>query len=114
MFYDHTHSDLLEFPIELGVVGTLPLLLLFLLSLGMAIRVQLRRHNRFYRAMGFSVTMALIAIGLHSSSDFNLQIFANAATFVCLMAMPWLAMHLPGNRGARPSGDSMNSVLNPL
>lgn len=97
-FYDHTHSDLVEFPLELGVIGSIPLVALFFLAFYMAIRVQLMRHNRFYRAMGFSVTMAMISIGLHSTTDFNLQVFSNAATFVCIMAMPWLSMYLPGRR----------------
>jgi len=100
-FFDHTHSDLVEFPLEVGVVGALPLVALFCLAFYMALRVQITRHNRFYRAMGFSVTMAMISIGLHSSTDFNLQIFANAATFVCIMAMPWLAMYLPSRRKSR-------------
>ncbi len=98
LFFDHVHSDLVEFPLEVGVVGMVPLVALFCLAFYMALRVQLTRHNRFYRAMGFSVTMAMISIGLHSSTDFNLQIFANAATFVCIMAMPWLAMYLPSRR----------------
>jgi O-antigen ligase len=97
-YYDHAHSDLLQFPLEVGIVGMFPLVALFILAFYMAFRVQVTRHNRFYRAMGFSVTMAMISIGLHSSSDFNLQIFANAATFVCIMAMPWLAMYLPSRR----------------
>ncbi len=59
------------------------------------IRVQFKRNHPFFKAMGFSVTMVLISIAIHSSTDFNLQIFANAATFVCILAMPWLAMHLP-------------------
>ena len=98
LFYDHAHSDLVQFPLEVGVVGMVPLVALFCLAFYMALRVQLTRHNRFYRAMGFSVTMAMISIGIHSSTDFNLQIFANAATFVCIMAMPWLAMYLPSRR----------------
>ncbi len=98
LFFDHVHSDLVEFPLEVGVVGMVPLVALFCLAFYMALRVQLTRHNRFYRAMGFSVTMAMISIGIHSSTDFNLQIFANAATFVCIMAMPWLAMYLPSRR----------------
>ncbi|MBT4161652.1 MAG: O-antigen ligase family protein [Gammaproteobacteria bacterium] len=106
LFYDHAHADLLEFPIELGIVGTLPLVMLFCLSLYMAIRVQLKRHNRFYRAMGFSVTMAMVSIGLHSTTDFNLQIFANAGTFVCILAMPWLSMHLKSDRSARTNHSS--------
>ena len=98
VFFEHTHNDLLQFLIEVGIVGSIPLALLFLSSLVMAIRVQTKRRNRFYRAMGFAVTMALVSIGLHSTSDFNLQIFANAATFVCILAMPWLAMYLPSEK----------------
>jgi O-antigen ligase len=101
-FVSHTHSDWVEFPVELGILGTLPLVALVCLSLTMALRVQLKRQNRFYRGMGFSVTMAMISIGLHSTTDFNLQIFGNAVTFICLMAMPWLAMSLPGRRRGEP------------
>lgn len=97
-FNQHAHSDLVQFPLELGVAGTLPLLLLFGASFVVAIRVQMKRRNPFLRAMGFSATMAIISIGLHSATDFNLQIFANAATFVCILAMPWLAMYLPSER----------------
>ena len=105
--YEHAHSDLVEFPVELGLLGSLPLVLLFLLSLGMAIRTQFKRHHAFSKAMGFAVTMALVSIAIHSSTDFNLQIFANAATFVCILAMPWLAMHLP-REGHRSPGAAVD------
>lgn len=103
LFYTYTHADLLQFPVELGVVGTAPLALLVLLTFGAAIRVQLYRHNRFYRAMGFAATMAIVSIMLHSTTDFNLQIPANAATFVCILAMPWIALNLetPKRRRSR-------------
>lgn len=97
-FLKHAHGDVVEFPIEVGLLGSVILLLLFASTLYMAIRVQLLRRNRFYRAMGFASTMAMVSIALHSTVDFNLQIFANASTFVCILAMPWVAMHL--ERGA--------------
>ncbi|MFT7222207.1 MAG: preprotein translocase subunit YajC, partial [Candidatus Azotimanducaceae bacterium] len=96
---------LLQFPIEVGVLGSVTLALLFLSSIFMAIRSQMKRRHRFFRAMGFSALMAMIAIAIHSSSDFNLQIFANAATFVCILAMPWLAMYLPGRRARSGAND---------
>ena len=101
LFYDHTHADFMEFPVELGVIGMIPLVLLVCWSLFWAVRVQMTRHNRFYRAMGFAVTMAMVSIGIHSSTDFNLQIFANAATFVCILAMPFLCASLPGQHTKR-------------
>ena len=90
-FYDHAHSDFIEFPSELGVAGTFLLALFSTLCLYRAIRVQLERRNQLMRAMGFATTMSIISILIHSSVDFNLQIFANAATFISILALPWIA-----------------------
>jgi hypothetical protein len=92
--YVHAHSDLIEFPSELGILGTLPLSLLVLYSFVTAIRVQMSRRSRLLRAMGFSSGMGIIAIMLHSLTDFNLQIFANAATFMVILALPFVCMRI--------------------
>jgi len=92
--YIHAHSDLIEFPSELGIIGTLPLALLVLYSFVTAIRVQMSRRSRLLRAMGFSSSMAIIAIMLHSLTDFNLQVFANAATFMVILALPFVCMNI--------------------
>jgi O-antigen ligase len=92
--YVHAHSDLIEFPSELGILGTLPLSLLVLYSFVTAIRVQISRRSRLLRAMGFSSGMGIIAIMLHSLTDFNLQIFANAATFMVILALPFVCMRI--------------------
>jgi O-antigen ligase len=89
--YRHAHSDLIQFPSELGVIGMLPLVLLVIHSLIHAIRVQVSRKSQFMRAMGFASTMGITAILIHSISDFNLQVFANASTFMVLLALPYLA-----------------------
>ena len=96
-FYRHAHSDLIEFPSELGIIGTVPLALILLHSFVNAIRVQVSSRPQLMRAMGFSATMAIIAIMLHSVTDFNLQIFANAATFIVVLALPYIARST--NRG---------------
>jgi O-antigen ligase len=97
LFYDHAHSDLIEFPSELGILGTAPLVLLVGFAFVTAIRVQLSRRSRLMRAMGFAATMAIIAIMLHSITDFNLQIFANAATFMVILALPFICLVLEKN-----------------
>ena len=38
--------------------------------------------------------MGVIAIGIHSTVDFNLQIPANAFIFVILLALGWISLHL--------------------
>ena len=91
IFYDHTHNDFAEFTSDLGIVGVAPLALIWLLSFYHAIMVQVRRRSQLMKAMGFASMMAMIAIFIHSWSDFNLQISANAATFMIILALPYVA-----------------------
>jgi O-antigen ligase len=107
--YVHAHSDMIEFPSELGVLGTLPLALLVLYSFVTAIRVQMSRRSRLLRAMGFSSSMAIMAIMLHSLTDFNLQIFANAATFMVILALPFVCMNVERKAPKKTSQDRTNA-----
>lgn len=50
---------------------------------------------RLMVGMGFSSVMGIVAIVIHSSVDFNLQIPANAAYFVMMVALGVLARYLP-------------------
>lgn len=43
------------------------------------------------RGLSFSALMAIISFGIHSTVDFNLQIPANAATFMVILALGWLS-----------------------
>jgi O-antigen ligase len=90
----HAHNDLIEFPSELGLVGLAPLVLLMLSSFVVAIRLQVSNRSRLLRAMGFASSMAIIAIMLHSTTDFNLQVFANAATFMVILALPFICLNI--------------------
>jgi hypothetical protein len=40
--------------------------------------------------MAFAATMAIVALLIHSAVDFNLQIPANAALFVVMLALGWV------------------------
>ncbi|MCK5719275.1 MAG: O-antigen ligase family protein [Thiomargarita sp.] len=94
-FYDHAHNDYLEFAVETGIIGLLILIAIMILALKNALIAQYRRHDSLCRGMAFSATMAMIAIIIHSSVDFNLQIPANAATFMIILALAWIANFLP-------------------
>jgi O-antigen ligase len=100
-FYDHAHNDYLEFLSESGVIASSLLAATVVLCLGAALLAQRRRHDPLMRGMGFSATMGITAILIHSSVDFNLQIPANAALFMVLLALPWLTLNL-ARRSARP------------
>jgi putative inorganic carbon (HCO3(-)) transporter len=43
--------------------------------------------------MGFTATMAIVALPIHSAVDFNLQIPANAAMFVVMLVIGWVCRY---------------------
>lgn len=93
-FYTHAHNDYLEFGSETGVIGLLLLGAVVLLSLGTALLAQHRRRDPLMRGISFAAIMGITAMLIHSTVDFNLQIPANALTFMLLLAMAWLSLHL--------------------
>ena len=46
------------------------------------------------RGMSFACIMGVTSILIHSWVDFNLQIPANAAYFMVLLALGWISLHL--------------------
>jgi hypothetical protein len=48
--------------------------------------------------MGLASIMAIVALLMHSFTDFNLHIPANAATFMVVMALAWVSRF--GSRGS--------------
>ena len=98
-FIDHAHNDYLEFGSEFGIIGGIVLVVLVLLSLFQAVQAQFMRRSSFMRGIGFAASMGIIAILIHSTVDFNLQIPANAALFVSLLAFSWLAKYQRSARG---------------
>lgn len=98
----HTHNDYLQFAIEFGLIGFIPLLLAVVLTFITALRAQWRRSDPLMRGLSFACIMATISFGIHSTVDFNLQIPANAATFMVIMALGWISMyHKEGKRSNR-------------
>ena len=97
LHFDHAHNDYLQFAIEHGLIGMLPLLGFVLLALWRALQAMWRRESLYRSGVGFGAAMGIVAIGVHSSTDFNLQIPANAATFVVVCAIAVLA-----NQHVRP------------
>lgn len=100
-FYDHAHNDYLEFIIERGLIGTFPLFLLVILSFFTAILTLMRRKSLLMKGTAFGCLMSIIALAIHSTVDFNLFIPANAASFVLVLALTWISLHLPNRTKGR-------------
>jgi len=89
----HAHNDYVEFAGETGIVGVTLLGLLVLMSFAAALRAQYLRQDPLMRGISFGALMAIIALGIHSTVDFNLQIPANALTFMLLLAFAWISRY---------------------
>jgi len=100
-FYNHAHNDYLQFASEFGLVATALLGFSVLASLWAAVSAQIKRRDRLLQGMGFAATMAIAALLIHSAVDFNLQIPANAAMFVILMALAWVCRYWDPQAGAK-------------
>jgi O-antigen ligase len=90
-FFDYAHNDYAQFASEAGVIGLGLLGLLVLATFFVALKTQREHEDPLARGVAFGVTMGIISLMIHSWVDFNLQIPANALTFVVLLAMGWAA-----------------------
>jgi len=112
-YYKHAHNDYLQFAAEFGLLGLAMLAGIVLLSLWHATRAQFKRHHRMMRGLGCGVTMAIVALLIHSAVDFNLQIPANAATFVVILAMGWSTRWLGISANSRQISKAETDVERP-
>jgi len=92
-FTRHAGDDYLQFACEFGLVFAAVLGAVVLASLWTAVRAQLKRRDQLLQGMGFAATMAIVALLIHSAVDFNLQIPANAAMFVVMLALGWVCRY---------------------
>ncbi|NNK37411.1 MAG: O-antigen ligase family protein [Xanthomonadales bacterium] len=89
MFMDHAHNDYLEFAVEYGLVGLALLGVFVLLCFLQAARGLRDRDTPRTFGFSFASAMAIVAMMIHASVDFNLQIPANAAWFIVLCILPF-------------------------
>jgi len=89
--FDHAHNDYVQFLVEFGLIGFVPLALFVVLSFWYALQALWMRESWYRSGVGFAASMGILSIMIHSFTDFNLQIPANAATFTVLCAIAVLA-----------------------
>jgi O-antigen ligase len=106
----YAHNDYLQFATETGVVGILLLMSIVIFTLFKAIRTLYITHDPLLRGISFSVVMVIIIMIVHSSVEFNLQIFANAATLVIILALAWVAVQRKNVSGHLESGYHVRSL----
>jgi hypothetical protein len=97
-YFDHAHHDYLELAADVGLLGLGLLGALVLATFWVSARNMAARRSAAPRGLSFGVMMALVAIAIHSTVDFNLQIPANALLTVVVIAMGWVTYRLPSGR----------------
>ncbi|HSN22174.1 MAG TPA: O-antigen ligase family protein [Usitatibacter sp.] len=108
-FYEYTHNDYVQLASESGLAGLAVIGLFVALSIAAALAAQWRRRDPLMRGMSFACVMGATSILIHSWTDFNLQIPANAAFFMVLLALGWIALYrdrqsVPGLANVREEG----------
>jgi O-antigen ligase len=98
LYWEHAHNDLLEFPIELGAVGLIPLV--FIISLGVWYMVSLR----FWRnAVALSLMLVCLLVACHAWIDFVFQSPAVLLTWSALLVTAVRWVELDRLRTLRPA-----------
>ena len=91
LYYDHAHNDYLEIASEYGLFGPLLLALIPILTLWKLIPIYQKTDDGPIKGISFTLMMATLALFTHAIVDFNFQIPANAATYVVILALGWVA-----------------------
>lgn len=95
--HQHAHNDYLQFAIELGIPAATVLVAFVAVAQWHGYQL-LRRRTPLYRGVGFAITMTVLWAAIHSITDFNLQIPANAFTFLIILALAFICRELPRQR----------------
>jgi O-antigen ligase len=86
-FVNHAHNDYLEITSDLGIPAALLLFASILFVLLHAVRAFLHGEGRYAPAVSLACVGSIVAILLHSLTDFNLHIPANALLFAVILGL---------------------------
>ena len=93
--YNNAHNDILQFLSEYGLPAFLVLCWIVGYALANVVNAMRKRHSHFAKGIGFGSMMAIIALMIHSTVDFNLQIPANAMMFMLVLALSAISRWTP-------------------
>lgn len=87
----HAHNDYLEILAEMGIIGGGAIIGAAFLALVVLFWrwAKLPEHDYFRRGVGLGLIGGIVAILIHSFSDFNLRVPANALYFISFYVLAW-------------------------
>lgn len=90
--YKHAHNDYLEMLSEAGIIGIVPVGFGSAYFLILIIKKWVRNRNTFARGLCLGGIGSAVYILLHSTTDFNMHIPANALTSFIVMALTYCSV----------------------
>jgi len=92
--WEHAHNDFIEVAVEMGIAGMLPVLYLIVSFYRVMITGIMKRRLLEARLLGIGALAGITGLLIHSSTDFNLHIGANALYFSVLSAIAIIAIRI--------------------
>jgi len=99
VFIRHAHNDWAQFLAEAGIIGFCLFLAGLFYYVYQILQLWRKRTDPFAICLGVVPFAVMIAMAIHSYSDFNLHIPANCLTLIAIIAIGYSALHLERHRG---------------
>ncbi len=112
-FVDHAHDDFIEFTSETGLLGAALLFLPIAYLLVKMTIVFLYDSRRYRPAVLLGCVGGILAILIHSATDFNLQVPANALIVAVILGIGYKAACVEKREeppGARPARERVRTI----
>jgi O-antigen ligase/tetratricopeptide (TPR) repeat protein len=118
VLFDHAHNDYVEVVTDTGVAGTILIAVTVLLLFTALYRRWRSRRSTYAQCIGAGGLSASVAMAVHSFTDFNLHIPANALLFTVVVAITYVAVfNLSDNRESyaiTPNSTLFTTHVSPL
>ncbi len=98
--FDHAHNDYIELLTDTGIAGFVIAGIGAVLFFITVYRRWRRKRGLFGKCIGAGALASLMAIVVHSTTDFNLHIPANALLFSIIAGIAWAAVFNIGDKNA--------------
>ena len=93
LLFDHAHNDYIEILTDTGFVGFIIVAGIIITFFFTVIRRWKARHNTFAQCIGIGGICSCVAMAVHSFTDFNLHIPANALLLTVIVAITYAAVY---------------------
>jgi tetratricopeptide (TPR) repeat protein/O-antigen ligase len=93
LLFQYTHNDYLQLWSEMGLIGLLITLGFFIFYFRWIFKTLFKRHDPYVKGIAVGGLTSIVAILIHSFTDFNLHIPANIFHFVLILSLVFIVIN---------------------